>query len=110
MEDQARRHLESKGLQLVETNYSCKQGEIDLVMTDGHYLVFVEVRFRHHNDFCNPLETITRNKQRKIIRTASHYLLAKHQHQNIACRFDAVGITYNDQGRLDINWIPSAFY
>ena len=110
VEQLTRRYLESQGLDFKEANYQCKTGELDLIMTDGEILVFVEVRYRKNPEFCNPLETITRAKQRKIIRTASHYLLTRFKSHNIACRFDVVGVSEQSPGKLDFDWIPQAFY
>lgn len=79
-------------------------------MIDSSTLVFVEVRYRTRTEFGNPLETITRSKQRKIIRTASHYLLSRFNSHDVACRFDVVGITENQNGELNYEWIKQAFY
>ena len=85
-------------------------GEIDLIMIDGDTLVFVEVRYRENNSFCTPLETITRAKQRKIIKAASHYLTTKVKTHNIPCRFDVVGVTRDANQQYQYEWIKSAFY
>ncbi len=74
-------------------------------MQDQETLVFVEVRYRKHNDYGSGLESITRAKQRKIIRTAQHYLLTSRK-QHCPCRFDVITYT-NDQ---KINWIKDAFW
>lgn len=85
-------------------------GEIDLIMVDSSYLIFVEVRYRKSAEYGNPLETITRSKQRKIIRTASNYLLARFNSHDIPCRFDVVGVQQNDANQLEFTWIKQAFY
>ena len=85
-------------------------GEIDLIMTSASFLIFVEVRYRASTTYGSPLETVTRRKQKRIIRTASHYLLSKLKSHNIPCRFDVVGVTENKDGSLDYQWIPQAFY
>ncbi|MDX1695678.1 MAG: YraN family protein [Ketobacteraceae bacterium] len=110
MEQKARRHLEAAGLHFREANYTCRMGEIDLIMLDQHTLVFVEVRYREHSDFCNPLETVTRTKQRKLIKAASHYLLTRIKSHDVPCRFDVVGITSANNEQLRIEWIKNAFY
>ncbi len=98
-------HLQQTGLQLVEKNYRCKGGEIDLIMRDGESLVFVEVRFRKSSSFGSAAESVTASKQRKLITAASHYL--QRQRNSWPCRFDVVGIT----GEHDpvIQWIKDAF-
>ena len=110
----AEKHLLDQGLQLLVRNFSCSMGEIDLIMLDKETLVFVEVRYRNNANHGNPLETITRSKQRKIVRTAQAYLKITYK-QNSPCRFDAIGITKNSTPSangepFNIDWIPGAFY
>lgn len=109
VEQEVARHLQSKGLTFVEANYRCKMGEIDLIMRDNETLVFVEVRFRSDANAVNPLESITRSKQRKVIRTASYYLLDRHNSHDLSCRFDAVGVTRTNDC-WDFDWVSNAFY
>jgi putative endonuclease len=101
----ARDYLQQHGLQLVTRNYHCKMGELDLIMRDAEYLVFVEVRSRRASQHGTPLDTITVNKQRRLVRAAEHYL--QHHRIDQACRFDVVGITYHAD-QVQINWVPNA--
>ncbi|MES9899176.1 MAG: YraN family protein [Sedimenticola sp.] len=105
-EAEARAHLEGAGLQLVEKNYRCRQGEIDLIMRQGNTLVFVEVRYRRSTAFGSAAESITATKRQRIITTASHYLTCRKQGDS-ACRFDVVAIT--GEHRQKIEWIKDAF-
>jgi putative endonuclease len=105
-ENQALAYLESHGLKLIERNYHCNRGEIDLVMDDAGTLVFVEVRFRKHNHFGSALESINSTKQRKIIISAEHYLC--HHPEDRAIRFDAIALT-PISSKLEIQWVKSAF-
>lgn len=92
-ERQAAEYLKSKGYQILENNYRCRIGEIDLIARDGGYLVFVEVKYRS-DGFCgNALEAVTVKKQQTIRRVAQFYLLSHHLSEDIPCRFDVVGIT-----------------
>ena len=109
IEQAVRRYLESEGLDFIQANYQCRMGELDLIMSDSSALIFVEVRYRNNLHFCNPLETVTPKKQRKLIRTASHYLIKKYNSHDIACRFDVVGVSQQNQ-ELVFNWIRNAFY
>jgi putative endonuclease len=79
--------LQQQGLKLVEKNYRCRFGEIDLIMRDGKQLVFVEVRLRSNANFGGAAESITSKKQQKLRLTADHYMM---EHGNINCRFDAI--------------------
>ena len=105
-EQLALRHLEKNGLQPCENNYRCRRGEIDLIMYDGATLVFVEVRYRKSDMFGSACESVTRNKQRKLLATASHYL--QQHHICCPCRFDIVGIT-GDNEIYRIDWLKDAF-
>ena len=109
-EDLARRYLSARGLQLIESNYRCRCGEIDLIMRDAQTLCFVEVRFRNSLNFGGASASITAAKQRKIIKTALFYLSAQHRGLDQALRFDALLIQQQDKGKLDYNWIQNAFY
>jgi len=103
-EARAENYLTKNGLRLVERNFLCKLGEIDLIMLDGTTLVFVEVRFRKNARFGSALETVNLSKQRKIINAAQFYLRTHSTVANSAARFDVVGITGDD-----IQWVSSAF-
>jgi len=90
---------------LVECNYRCRFGEIDLIMSEGKTLVFVEVRMRASDSFGGVAASITSVKQAKLLRTARHYLSGlKHEP---SCRFDAVLMTGANNPRIE--WIRDAF-
>ena len=107
-EQQAREFLETKGLRYLQANYHCSHGEIDLIMQDGHMLVFIEVRSRHPSTYGNVLETITPRKQQKIMKTALYFLKENRLLKKPYYRFDVVGIEYKT-GRIDVHWIKNAF-
>ena len=97
-EDAALAHLEERGLVLVERNFLCKLGEIDLVMRDGAQLVFVEVRRRADRKHGGAAASIGPRKQLRMRRAAEYYLL---RYPSLpACRFDVVAI---DGGEL--SWL-----
>lgn len=107
-QDQGRRweqaalaHLRRHGLALIEANFRCKGGEIDLVMRDGDALVFVEVRQRASRDHGGAAASITPAKIRRLVRAAQYYLL---RFPTLPpCRFDVIAI---DGGHLD--WLRNA--
>lgn len=101
-EQRAEKHLIEHGLVLIDRNFSCAVGEIDLLMRDKKQLVFVEVRYRNSPTFGSALETVTRKKQKKIIAAAQYYL--QKYCKSVDYRFDVVGITHNE-----LHWVPSAF-
>ncbi len=96
--------LEERGLRLVERNYRCRMGEIDLIMREKDTLVFVEVRKRSSRDFGGAAASITDAKQKKLIHAARHYL-SKFGSEP-ACRFDA--LLYDETGKPE--WIKNAFF
>lgn len=104
--------MKSQGLRLLEKNFSCRQGEIDIVMLDKNMLVFVEVRFRKNDSFGGGLESITPAKQNKLRKTAELYLQQNGKYKN--ARFDVVSMSKNTQTSHDneiytFEWITNAF-
>jgi len=97
--------LRKQGLKLVEQNYHCRFGEIDLIMQDGKTLVFCEVRLRSNQQFGGAAASITQQKQNKLIKTAQHFL--QQSNSRLACRFDAVLLEKNNLNNIE--WIRNAF-
>lgn len=102
-EDVACSFLQRNGLSLVERNYHCRYGEIDLIMHDDDTLVFVEVRYRNSNKFGDAAESIDANKRRKLVFTANHYLQNTSFEQ--MTRFDVVALGPDQSPQ----WICNAF-
>lgn len=90
-EKKAGKHLEDAGYEIIEYNYRCKAGEIDIVARDGKYLVFCEVKYRSGYGSGHPLEAVDLRKQ-KIISRCSLYYLTERGMQDVLCRFDVVSI------------------
>ena len=99
-EDAALAYLLLQGLVLLERNYLCRGGELDLIMRDGDGVVFVEVRLRSGAAFGGALASITPAKQRRMVVAAQTWLLR--QKTVPPCRFDALAI---DGGR--ISWLKN---
>lgn len=89
-EDAALAYLQQHGLTLIERNFRCKGGEIDLVMQQGEVLVFVEVRKRADRNHGGAAASVTPAKQRRLICAAQHYL--QRYRLPPACRFDVIAI------------------
>jgi putative endonuclease len=103
-EDQACNYLQAQGLQVIARNYYCALGEIDIIMQDEKEVVFVEVRSRNKNSN-NTIESVDLYKQKKLIKTATHFLHRKGWSDSINCRFDVIGIN-----NMQLEWIKNAFY
>lgn len=95
--------LQQRGLKLVQRNYRCRFGEIDLIMRDRDCLVFIEVRLRSGAAFGGAAASIDAVKRSKLIKAAQHYLACLERMP--ACRFDAVLLT-DTQGAVE--WIKGA--
>lgn len=108
-EIQACAYLKKQGLKLLEKNFHCRYGEIDLIMSHGKTLIFVEVRYRRNNHFGGPLASITPQKQQRLLTTAQVYLQQHPQPTNTEMRFDVVALTL-DPGNQEtkIEWIQNA--
>lgn len=104
-EDAAAVFLQSIGYRLLERNYRCRHGEIDIVAEQDKTLCFVEVKSRSSLAFGPPSESVGRSKQRHIIRTAQHYLQTHYGSRPPACRFDVVTLLPDTPPEL----IPDAF-
>ena len=89
-EDQALDHLQRQGLRLVERNFRCKGGEIDLILRDGATVVFVEVRSRASAAFGGAAASITPAKQRRLLLAAQVWLQGRRELP--ACRFDVIAV------------------
>lgn len=89
-ENMAAVYLQKKGYRILEKNYRRRTGEIDLIASDGDYLVFVEVKYRKNARKGEPQEAVTRAKQGKILRTAQYYMAEKRIPEDAACRFDVI--------------------
>jgi len=91
-EQMAAEYLVKQGYQILEKNFRCKQGEIDLIAKEENYLVFVEVKYRATKESGNPADAIDKKKQGRIYRTAEYYLYHCCYGQELSCRFDVVVI------------------
>lgn len=96
-------YLEQQGYKILEYNYRCRRGEIDMIAQDGEYLVFCEVKYRKGGMAGSAVEAVDVYKQRKLWKTAEYYLL-RHGLYHVPCRFDVIGIEDN---RIDL--VKNAF-
>ena len=83
---------EAQGYQIIQKNFYCRQGEIDLIARDGEYLVFVEVKYRVDTSRGWAAQAVDIRKQRRISRAAGYYLYREKMGTDQACRFDVVAI------------------
>ncbi len=103
-ESRALAHLQNAGLTLVVRNYTAKVGEIDLIMSSGDELVFVEVRFRSAGSFVEGLSTVGDTKRKRFIKAVKYYLLTHPKDAQRVLRFDVMSLSMQD-----IDWHQNAF-
>ncbi len=112
-ESMAADYLTKQGLKPKAQNYRSRWGEIDLIMTEGETLVFIEVRYRSRSDFGCAADTINQRKQQRITRTALCYNQENNLHDDVAMRFDVVLIEndskHSSHNNAKIDWIKDAF-
>jgi len=107
-EDFALNLLQENGFLLVERNFRCKGGELDLVMRENDEIVFVEVRYRRVDDFGDGGESVDQWKQRKL-RIAAESWLQRHDAMTFrGCRFAVMSVS-GDPGAFQHEWIDDAF-
>lgn len=106
-EDIAVNFLRTNGYTILDRNYRWGKGEIDVVCKKQEMLVVAEVKTRNSMALGAPYLSVTRAKQRQIIKVANHYLLEKNLDMDV--RFDVISIVLNRQ-LMDLEHIESAFY
>ncbi len=107
-EDVAVRYLKKKGYKVIERNYRCLWGEVDLVARDKGTLVFIEIKARTSSGFGLPQEAVDIFKQRKLIQVAKAYMAEHHLTEAISTRFDVVAVQLIPSGP-EIELIKDAF-
>jgi putative endonuclease len=98
--------LKDQGMKILEKNFRCSAGEIDIIARSGRHIVFVEVKTRSSNLFGTPQEAVNQRKQQQIIRVAQWYLEQKPL--NLQPRFDVLAIR-TGEGNPSFEHIPDAF-
>lgn len=97
-------YLNAHGYKILELNFNCKFGEIDIIAKDGNYLVFCEVKYRKTVEAGLPIEAVSFYKQKRIISSALFYMSSHHLPDNTEVRFDVISILGSE-----ISLIKNAF-
>lgn len=108
-EQMACNYLKEKDVLVLEKNFRCRQGEIDLIGYDKEYLVFVEVKYRATKRMGAAAEAVTAGKQRKICRAADYYRYLRCIGDDRPIRYDVIAIQKNKAGCDSIEWYRNAF-
>ena len=108
-EQQAARYLKLRAYKILDMNYRCRFGEIDIIAKRGKYIAFVEVKLRKNDDFAKAKEFVNYSKQQRIITTAQLYL--QENPFDLQPRFDVIEIYAPNgaEGKISIEHIENAF-
>ena len=101
-------YITSHGGEVIERNFSCRQGEVDIIARDDRYLCFIEVKFRKDENYGLPEEAVSLAKQKKICKVSEFYLYSKYKSFDIPVRYDVLAISVID-GILTFRWTKNAF-
>ncbi|WP_020418158.1 YraN family protein [Amycolatopsis sp. ATCC 39116] len=107
-EDIAARHLQKLGFVVLARNWRCRQGELDLIATNGRTLVICEVKTRTRESFGDPAEAVTEDKVARIRRLAGQWL-SIHRVGWCRVRFDVIAVYADGDGEPRVRHIPGAF-
>ena len=107
-EDLAVTHLTDEGLTVLDRNWRCREGELDVVARDRSTLVFCEVKTRRGTGYGDPVEAVTYAKQRRLRVLAQRWLAAHDEHAP-EVRFDVIGILLRADGLAKVTHLPGAF-
>lgn len=91
-EQAVRRYLEQHGIVVMEMNYRCRQGEVDVIAKDGAYYVFIEVKYRNSARYGMPQDAVDTRKQYRISKAALYYLYSHGLGEDTPVRFDVAAI------------------
>ena len=107
-EEAAAVFLQKRGYRILERNFSCRYGEIDLIVQKERIVVFVEVKERTIPGRMDPVETVTKAKQKRIWMTAQTYMQTKIPDISIQPRFDVIAV-YKQGERRILRHLENAF-
>ncbi|MFZ5652675.1 MAG: YraN family protein [Bacillota bacterium] len=108
-EEAAVQHIRKKGMRVLERNFRCRLGELDIIARDGRYIVFVEVRTSNSTAFGTPQESVGAKKKQKLRLLAQYYIKIRNL-GDVPLRFDVVAVTgVPGGGIIKIEHIANAF-
>jgi putative endonuclease len=110
-EEIAWQHIQQQGWQLVERNFFCKGGELDIIARKGQVLAFIEVKYRKRHTMGGAIASLSLTKKRHLIHSAKVFLQRFPSLSNLDCRFDLIAISGYDgpHSQVQIQWLDNAF-
>lgn len=107
-EDISCEYLLECGYNVLQRNFSCRAGEIDIIALQGDTVVFIEVKTRSSRKYGSPSEAVSKIKQQRMVKTALYYM-QKNKLLDYMCRFDVIEIIITEEVNYSINLIKDAF-
>lgn len=109
-EDVAVQYLLEKGYKIIERNFECRQGEIDIIAKDNRKeeIVFIEVKTRTNKNYGDPVEAVTYYKQKHMIKTIEYYLYIKKLEKSFV-RIDIIEVYQKAENKYHVHHIKNAF-
>lgn len=105
----AEKYIKKQGYIILEKNFNCKMGEIDIIGKDKEHIAFIEVKSRYNTDYGRPAEAVNYNKKRKLYKTAEFYIM-KNKLYGFSFRFDVIEILLKlDSNTYELRLIKDAF-
>lgn len=95
VEQAVKQYLVAHGFEILEMNYRCRQGEIDIIAREQEYYVFIEVKYRNSTKYGLPQEAVGTSKQRRICKAAQYYLYSHNLNEFTPVRFDVAAVLVN---------------
>lgn len=92
IEQAVKAYLSQNNIQVIEMNYRCQLGEIDIIAKDGNYYVFIEVKYRNSTKYGTPQEAVGAVKQKRICQAAQYYLYSHNLGDSTPVRFDVAAV------------------
>lgn len=106
-EEEVCKYLIRKGYTIIDRNFRCKQGEIDIIASKLNELIFIEVKTRRNIQFGYPCEAVGKTKQKHILNVAKYYMWRNNIIENYNIRFDVIEVYYSNN--YHINHIQNCF-
>lgn len=107
-EEYSYNYLKKNGFSMLETNYRCRVGEVDLIAIKKNELHFIEVKTRTNRSYGDPFEAVTWHKKQRLFRTALYYLRQNPSKKNCARVFSVLSLGWKDK-QVQIEFFPNAF-
>lgn len=92
VEQLVQEYLRAHGCIILEMNYRCKQGEVDIIAKDEDYYVFIEVKYRNSTKYGTPQEAVDNAKQKRICNAAHYYIYSHNLDETTPIRFDVAAV------------------